>query len=43
VAVGVDGVQRVVEIMKSCRNLLSIATAIVNVLLKDYDKTTQCI
>jgi hypothetical protein len=43
VAVGVDRVRRVVEIMKSCRNILSIAAIIVNEFSRDYDKNTQCI
>ena len=42
-AVGVDVVRRVVEILKSCRNVLSIASVIINVLSRNYDNNTQCI
>lgn len=42
-AIGVDGVQRAVEITKLRRNVLSIAAVIINVLSRDYDKNTRCI
>jgi hypothetical protein len=43
VAVGVDVVRRDVEILKSCRNVLSIASVIIHVLSRNYDSNTQCI
>jgi hypothetical protein len=42
-AVGVDGVRHVIETLNSCRNVLSIAAFIVNVLSRNYEKNTQYI